>query len=309
MDRQGTFAARVAAHLAQLTPTERDIVEFLQANREEALIASASALAAKIGTSDASVVRTAKTLGYAGLDDLRQALAAELRENLSPASRLVRTLGDAGGTMESAMAATLAVHVQTIERLRQDISPQMFEAAVDQLSQAQRILVFGLGPSSALADYFAIQLGRFGFDGGSLKHTGLLLADDLHRLKTGDVVVILAYGRVYGELDALLGRTRQLGIATLLLTDSLGEALRKRVDLILPVARGRADQLSMHTTTLSLIEALLVGLAARRPAETVASLELLNDLRAKLTGQPMDLPTAKAARASPSPAQPRTRRR
>ena len=301
MDRQITFAERVAASLAQLTPTERDIVKFLQANREETLIASASALAARIGTSDASVVRTAKALGYAGLDELRQAVAAELRQNLSPASRLVRTLGDAGGTVESAMAATLAVHVQTIERLRQDISPQLFEAAVAQLAAAQRILIFGLGPSSALADYFAIQLGRFGIDGGSLKHTGLLLADDLHRLKTGDVVVILAYGRVYRELDALLARTEQLGIATLLLTDSLGEALRKRVDLILPVARGRADQLSMHTTTLSLIEALLVGMAARRPAETIANLELLNDLRAKIAGQSMDLPTSNSVRAPEIP--------
>lgn len=299
MDGQSTFSERVAANLTQLTPTERGIVEFLQANREEALIASASTLAAKIGTSDASVVRTAKTLGYAGLDDLRQALAAELRQNLTPASRLVRTLGEAGGTIESAMAMTLAIHMQTIERLRQDISPQLFEDAVEQLAAARRILIFGLGPSSALADYFAIQLGRFGIDGGSLKHTGLLLADDLHRLKAGDVVVILAYGRVYRELDALLDRTQQLGIKTMLLTDSLGGALRKRVGLVLPVARGRADQLSMHTTTLSLIEALLVGVAARRPAETVASLEMLNDLRAKIAGQAMELPTVKPIRAAP----------
>jgi hypothetical protein len=51
--------------------------------------------------------------------------------------------------------------------------------------------------------------------------------------------------------------------------------------------------LSMHTATLGLIEALLVGIATRRPAETIASLEDLNALRAELVGAPMDLPAGR----------------
>ena len=43
---------------------------------------------------------------------------------------------------------------------------------------------------------------------------------------------------------------------------------------MLPVARGRTNSLSMHTARLALIEALLVGIAARRPAETTAGLPL-----------------------------------
>ena len=48
--------------------------------------------------------------------------------------------------------------------------------------------------------------------------------------------------------------------------------------------------LSTHTATLGLIEALLVGVAARRPGETLASLEKLNEMRRKLTGKSMKLP-------------------
>jgi DNA-binding MurR/RpiR family transcriptional regulator len=140
-----------------------------------------------------------------------------------------------------------------------------------------------------MADYFSIQLGRFGIDAASMTETGLLLADGLHRLRQGDVLIILAYSRIYRELEALLDHAGRLGIATILLTDTLGVALRKRVDLVLPVARGRADWFSMHTATLALIEALLVGVAATRPAETIADLKLLNRLRAKLVGEPVDL--------------------
>jgi DNA-binding MurR/RpiR family transcriptional regulator len=295
-----TFDDRVAASQARLSPAEAQVAAFFRDNREEVLVASASALAAKTGTSDATVVRTTKALGYSGMGELRRQLASELRSGatLTPATRLARTL-DEVGSPASAFAATLDIHIRALEGLRRDIGPSLFQAAVDRVSSAKRVFIFGIGPSSAMADYFAIQLGRFGIDGASLTHTGLLLADGLQRLRQGDVVIVLAYGRVYPELEALLDHARRLDVATVLLTDTLGAALRKRVDLVLPVARGRADQLSMHTTTLGLIEALLVGVAAKRPAETVAALKRLNDLRAKLVGRDMALPVNESPRAAP----------
>lgn len=290
MVRAQTFDERVAAGLEGLSPAERRVARFFQENREEVLVASATELAAHVGTSDATVVRTTKALGYSGLEELRRQLADELRLSLSPASRLVRTLGKIDGGAATALELALAIHRKSLEDLGRDVSPSLFEAAVDRLTEARRIFIFGIGPSSALADYFAIQLRRFGLSGGSLRNTGLLLADDLQQMAKGDLVVILAYSRIYGELKALLEQGDQLGIPKILLTDSLGPALRGRVDLVLPVARGRADSLSMHTATLALMEALLVGVAARRPVETVASLKRLNDLRTRIAGQAMELP-------------------
>ena len=58
----------------------------------------------------------------------------------------------------------------------------------------------------------------------------------------------------------------------------------------MPVARGQADMLSMHTATLGFVEALLVGVAAKRPDETLASLRALNKAREKLAGKSMKLP-------------------
>jgi DNA-binding MurR/RpiR family transcriptional regulator len=289
------FNEIATACLPQLSPAEVQVIQYFRDNREEVMVASAAILASRIGTSDATVVRAVKALGYAGLDALRQDLAAELRRDLSPASRLARTLGDIGPN--SAFSTTIDIHVNALEDLRRDISSELFQSAVDKMAQSLRVAVFGIGPSSAIADYLTIQLGRFGIDSLSLTQTGLLLADDLQRLRRGDLVIILAYSRVYPELEALLGRAATLGVGTILVTDTLGATLRKRVDLVLPVERGRVDGLSMHTATLALFEALLAGLAAKRPAETIASLKLLNDLRARLAGKPMDLPMPEAARS------------
>lgn len=285
-----TIDALVETGLERLSPAERRVARYLQTNPAEALIASAAALARRTQTSDATVVRTAKALGFAGLDELRQALAEKLGAAASPAERLSRTLQEVGDSLPAAFETTLQIHQQSLESLRGSIRPEEFERAVGAIAAARRVAVFGIGPSSAIASYLAIQLGRFGLDGLVLANTGLLFADDLRRLREGDLVVLLAYGRVYPELATLLDEAERRRLPTLLLTDTLAAELRHRVDLVLPVPRGRVDLLSMHTATLGLVEALLVGVATRRPAETLASLEELNGLRRRLGGSAMPLP-------------------
>lgn len=286
-----TLDERIADRFEQMSPTERRVALFFQENREQVLIASAAALAVKAKTSDATIVRTTKALGFSGLDDLRQTLAGELRDSLSPAERLTRTLGEVGTSLSAAFEVTMDIHRQSLEGVRRSITPKDFEKAVRSIVGAKRVVVFGLGPSSAIAAYLVIQLGRFGLDVASLTNTGLLFADDLRKLRKGDLIVILAYGRVYAELALLLDEIDRHGLASLLLTDTLAAKLRRRVGQVLPVARGRADMLSMHTATLGLIEALLVGIATQRPDETLASLKELNDMRERLAGKSMSLPT------------------
>ncbi len=290
--KQSTFDERVNARAGLISPAERRVARFFQENREETLIASASSLAGMVGTSDATVIRTAKSLGFSGMEALRRALAAELRENLSPASRLARTLDETGDDLTAALDVTLDIHQKALERLRRDITPELFETAVQYITDAKRVFVFGIGPSSAMADYMTIQLGRFGVEAISLTQTGLFLADRLLQLREGDLLMIFAYGRVYPEVETILDQADRHGVLKVLFSDTLGKKLRRKVDLALPVQRGHADMFSMHTATLGLIEALLVGVAMSQPDKAMASLRSLNELRAKLAGRRMDLPVS-----------------
>jgi DNA-binding MurR/RpiR family transcriptional regulator len=290
MEQRDSFTARTSAAIHRLSSAEQAVVRFFQENREEVLVGSAASLATKIGTSDATVIRATQALGYSGLDELRRDIVDELRMSLSPAARLTRTLDAVKGDASSALGVVVDIHVRALEKLRRDIGTAQFEAAIELLAKAHRVVVFGIGPSSALADYFAIQLGRFGIESISLIQTGLLLADGLNRLKQGDLVVALAYGRVYQEIQTLLSQANRLQLPKMLLTDTLTAALGKKVDLVLPVARGNAEWFSTHTATLGLIEAMLVGLAAKRPTDALASLKNLNRLRSELAGEMMSLP-------------------
>ena len=291
-----TLEQRIEDQFDRMSPAEQRVAVFFQENREQVLIASAAVLAAKTNTSDATILRTARTLGFSGLEDLRQTLANELRESISPAERLTRTLGEVGSTLPDAFAVTMEIHRQSLDGVCRAITPEHFAQAVRTIIAAQRVLVFGLGPSSAIATYFVVQLRRFGLDAAGLSNSGLLFADDLRMLRAGDLIIILAYGRVYTELALLLDEIARQKLRSLLLTDTLAAKLRHRVDQILPVARGRAETLSMHTATLGLIEALLVGIAMERPEQTTESLRSLSELRTRLTGKTMTLPASQDKR-------------
>lgn len=290
-----TLEERIADRLHEMSPAEQRVARFFQENRAEVMIAPASALARSARTSDATIIRAAKALGFAGLDDLRRELADELRGSLTLADRLKRTLGDVGGSLPQAFETTLAIHIQSLESLRRTVTPDLFEKAVVGLAGARRILVFGLGPSSAVASYLAIQLARFGQETGTLCNSGLLFADDVRKLRQGDLVVILAYGRIYAELAVLLDEIPKRGAKSLLLTDTLAAELRHQVDLVLPVARGQAEMVSMHTATIGLIEALLVGVASQNAESILGQLKELNQIRERLAGKSVALPDAPAS--------------
>ena len=280
-----TFEERIASRYPELRPAEQRVVRFFRDRREEVLIASAATMAAKAKTSDATVIRTARALGYSGLDGLRRALAEEMHQSLSPAERMSRTLDEVGGGRAAAFHTTIGTHLECLQALSRSIVPEQFERVAKALGSAKRVVAFGIGPSSAMANYLVMQLVRFGIDAISLSNTGLLFADDLAKLRANDVVVLFAYSRVYVEVEALLDAAQAVRLRTILVTDTLESALKRRVDMIVSVPCGYSDMVSFHTTTLGFIEALLVGIAAMRPEPTLASLERLNLARSKLAGK------------------------
>jgi DNA-binding MurR/RpiR family transcriptional regulator len=76
--QSSTLQERVAARFDSLTATERRVARYLADHPQEAAFASAEELGRATGTSDASVVRTAKALGFDGLPGLKRSLQSHI---------------------------------------------------------------------------------------------------------------------------------------------------------------------------------------------------------------------------------------
>jgi DNA-binding MurR/RpiR family transcriptional regulator len=272
--------------IAGLAPAERRVAEFLATGGAEALVLSAAAIAERLDTSDATVVRTAQALGYSGLGELRRALAARSPEPL-PAQRLQRTLADT--PTDQLLAASVANHVAGIDSLVQRVTPERFRDAVDVLAAGTRVVWRGIGPSACLAEYGALLCQRVGRSSVAWTQSGTSFADELLELEPDDVVAVLAYGRLQPHVHVLLDHASGLGTEVLLISDQSPRAIADQVALVLECGRGVPGLFASHTTTLVLIEALVLGLAATRSDAAATSLDTLNDLRAALAGRRLDV--------------------
>lgn len=277
-----TFESRVLAALDALAPAEQRIARFFIDQKQTVLLHSAAQIAQLAGTSDATVVRTARALGFESLSALRAALLAELTGTTSPSARMERTLAETGGRAGDALRHVMGIHDVALAALRGEQFAVSFERCVDILAGAPRRHVFGIGPSGAMADYASLQFNRIGLPTNALSASGIALADRLLWIGKGDAVLAMAYAPLYREVEVLLEHAARHDAPVILISDDLGPLVADKVAEILPVPRGNADHLAMHGGTMVLIEAMIVALAAKNKEAAIDSLDQLSVLRGSL---------------------------
>jgi len=273
-----TLDERVDMALSSMTPAEQKMAAFFCTQKEAVLLSSAAEIAEKAGTSDATVVRTARSLGFDGLASLREAILADLT-GAGPAGRLKRTLDDMHADPDGILGHVLKTHRESLEVMASVEFAAAFERTVKLLFAARHRFVFGIGPSGSVAEYAALQFNRLGLPTTALSESGVGLADRLMTVREGDAVLMIAYAPVYREVSVILDHAGESGVPVALVGDSLAPFVRKRVAEVLPVPRGKADHLSMHGATMVLIEAMIAALAAEDKEAALTSLTRFGALR------------------------------
>jgi DNA-binding MurR/RpiR family transcriptional regulator len=295
----GPFRARLEASAALLPPTLRRVAMYLAASPERAVTASANAIAVACETSDASVIRAIRLLGYAGMIEFKRALAQELATPVlaDAEAAMEQTLRRVAARRESVLDHVLGLHLDGLRSLREPAFETAFARAAALISRARRLHIFGVGPTAALAQYLVLQLRRIGLDTHALTQTGGGLADALLAIGPGDVVLLFVYGRLSAEAKAVLHAARSAGVvgdegganqaaAVIAITDDLVHRLQDEVAVLLPCPRSHGGGVSLHGVTLAMLEALILALAESQGDAGLANLSRLNGLRRMLDAEP-----------------------
>lgn len=297
-EHQFTLQERVAARADSLTATERVIARYFAEHPQEVAFASAEELARATETSDASVVRTAKALGFDGLPGLKRLLQTHLETLLTPANRLHNSLDAMTDGPAGVLDATLAERIELLTEAQRTLRSDSFATAVTMIADARETMVCGIGGLSGLADLFVLRLTRIGRRARNASDTGLRLADSLLPLGPDDVAVVIVHNRMMREVRVALDHANRVGAGVILVTDSLGEMLRDQVQVVLTAPIGRPAMFSGQTTTLVVLEALVLAVAAVDRERSLTAITEMNRLREELKGPPIDGATAGRVRRS-----------
>jgi len=88
------FSQLISDHFEQLTKSEKRIANYLRRNQEECAFLSAAELADRLGLSEATMVRFARTLGFNSYPAMRTVLQDAFRSRVTHSARLRSRLDD-----------------------------------------------------------------------------------------------------------------------------------------------------------------------------------------------------------------------
>jgi DNA-binding MurR/RpiR family transcriptional regulator len=273
---------RVAATEPSLPPAEREVARYFVAHRDEVPFMSAAEIADALDTSGATVVRTAQSLGYRGLPELKRELGSAIRRSRAATTRLTTSLDELGPDAGEVLDHLLDHELGILEETRRSLRREDFARAVDLLLAAERVVVVGPGPVVGLVEQFVQGLRRFGRRASSVTGHGTTLAEALIELGPGDRIVLLAHERLNDEIETVANEARERRLPCILVTDALGLALEGRYSVALTASRGGSTRFPTHAATLVVLEALLLAIAARDRRKVFASVERLNRIRDSL---------------------------
>lgn len=280
MEELNDFRRRLEDHFQDLTKSEQHIASYFLSNHDEAAFLPAVELAERLGVSQATVVRFARSVGYESFPQLRRVLQEIFRVKVTPATRLQRKLADLKSGEGHVLHKIIDMELQYLTEASHSVPPADFDRAVEIILKGKRLFAFGLGPARILADLVQFRLRRFGVPTCSMTESGRDLLEQLQLLQPQDAVLATAFHRVTGELVAVLDHARSLNCGTVLLTDTLGPALKDKADVTLAARRGPVSTFHSLTVPMAILNALILAVAMSKSEESMASLNRLQELRA-----------------------------
>lgn len=286
-DTTNPSITRLRDHIARswdgLSRAERAVCRVLSSTTAERLLyASAADLGQQSNTSNATVVRTLQSLGYSGLSDLKQEIAAPLTSNVAPEIRLQQRIDHLGQDLNRIQQEIWAEAQGLVELGKNANTDEAFSEAINMLVRSRTVYCYGLGTSAAAADHLAVRLGRSGIPTRRLNTDGFRLADDILHFGAQDTIVIFAPGRKTRDIEALLDQAQLVGASSIVVTDHMHEKLTQEPTLVLRAPLTPTGLTAESFTAILISDILAQGITAVGPDIALRSSHVLNDIRARL---------------------------
>ena len=187
----------IEQRIEDLSPAEQRVARWVLGHPRQAAEATLATVARECGTSEPTVIRFCRRMGLAGFREL----ALRLTEALSrPASYVHRDVVADDSTLD-AMTKVMDASIQSLIKIRAQLSSMPIEAAVAALSGARQLAFAGLGASGQVASDACQKFFRLGIPCTALTDTPTILqyaaiADP------GDVLIIASQsGRIVSDTD------------------------------------------------------------------------------------------------------------
>ncbi len=254
------FFTRINAATVKLRDSEKKIIDFIEKNQEEIIHLSITEVAERSETSESSVVRLCKRLGYKGFQDLKINLA---REVIVPEKQIHEVI-EKGDDVVTIKKKVFQSNIQALYDSIEVCNDDELKKAVEAISNARLIEFYGNGGSGTVAldaHHKLLKLGikSFAYNDPSLQ------AMSASVLTSRDVVIGISHTGSNTDVLAAMQIAKEAGATIICITNSSKSPITKISDIVLQTASNetmfRTDAISSRIAQLTIIDVLVAAVA------------------------------------------------
>jgi DNA-binding MurR/RpiR family transcriptional regulator len=262
----------VRLHLDDLRDSEKKVARVVLETPGQVIYRSISELAEEAGTSEPTVLRFCRALGFRGYHDLKIQLAQDLVPEVKNIHEDVTARDDAATLVRKVLNANAIAIADTLETL----DPAQADKAVRILAGAERIEFIGFGGSAAVAMDAYHKFFRIGIPCGwqDDPHMQAMSAALMtHRC----VVVAISHSGSSKDIMETLEIAKKAGAATIAIVSHRKSPVASLADIALCVHSRetgyKPEPMSSRIAHLCAIDVLAVGVALKRSRDFMAGVQ------------------------------------
>ena len=245
---------------------QRAIAAYIMESYDKAAFLTASKLGSIVGVSESTVVRFAMELGYDGYPSMQKALQEMVVNRLTSVQRMGVASDRIGN--QDVLTAVIQSDIDKLRQTAETINKDHFNAAVEAVLKARRVFILGVRSTAPLASFLGYYLSQ--------------MLDTVHTVTTSGTSAVFEQVISVDERDAVIAFSfpryststaqgalycRSKGAAVIGITDSALSPLGRSSDHVLLAKSDMISLVDSLTAPLSIANALIVAIAARRERE------------------------------------------
>ena len=244
--------------------SEKKVADWLFSHSGEILPYSITDLASKCDSSEATIVRFSKRLGYSGYQELKLFLAQEYEKKV-----IVPNITGADDCF-SIFEKVCNDAYMSLERTKKTLSAESMTRAAKAISEARRVVIIGLGTSAQVAEDASNKFLRAGCNSSAYADTHMQ-AIAVSQLKAGDVVIGISQSGSSKDIVESMKTARSHGATTISITSKERSPIARQSDILLLTdteeTRHSTLGLNSHISRLVVIDALCYKIVYQNAAQ------------------------------------------
>ncbi len=277
MGNANELLSRINERYGGFSKGQKKIAAFITDHYDQAAFLTAAKMGETVGVSESTVVRFATHLGYRGYPQFQRALQEMVQSKLLSVQRME----DVYGTIPQSeiLGTVLESDAGRIRATLEKIDGQAFQLAVDDIVSARNVYVVGIRSCASLAEFFAFYLNMV-CDNVRLLQTNSSseLFEQMVRINSEDAIVGISFPRYSVRTLKAMEFANSRNAKVITLTDSVHSPMNLYSSCNLIADSDMSAIVESLVAPLSVLNALLMAICARKKGEVAKNLEMLEQV-------------------------------